>query len=167
MTVLVGVLMALGVVVVVAIGWLAVGAAGPVGLAVLAGVLLLVASVAIRLRIALPHVVLARAESALPSRNADFPSYRELASTLHWSNSSRHHFDRITRPRLWRLVVLTAEDRHGASGADVERLRATLGPQLWPLVDPNRPAWTDPLGERERGPDAATLARLTDRIERI
>lgn len=166
---MIGALIGLAILVVAALGWLSYAAAGAAGLVVLATVLLGLGALIARVRLQPPQEPEPSAGPILRTRaDTAFPSYREITSMLSWSSTSRYHFDRVVHPMLWELVVEMSAARHGdAASRDIASLRAHIGAQLWPLVDPDSPEWTDRSGERADGPDIPTLTALVDRIERI
>jgi hypothetical protein len=81
-----------------------------------------------------------------------FASYRRIRAALGWAGVSARHYDRATRPVLIRLAP------------DPERARLVLGEDLWPLIDPDRPASSD---SDAPGVDVATLTRIVDRLEQL
>lgn len=95
----------------------------------------------------------------------DFPGYRRIRSALSWTNVSARHFDLTTRPLLQRLLAARIADRYGADAKRYpDRTRHLLGADLWPLLDPARPASSD--GDAP-GVDIDTLARVVDRLEAL
>ena len=98
-------------------------------------------------------------------RAADFPSYRKIAADLGWAAVSMRHYDHVARPLLSRLLAAVLEDRHRL---DLERApgqaRRLVGADLWPLVDPTRPASDD---SNAPGVDLPTLARIVTRLEEL
>jgi hypothetical protein len=81
-----------------------------------------------------------------------FASYRRIRSALGWADVSARHYDRATRPVLVRLAP------------DPERARLLLGEDLWPLIDPDRPASSD---SDAPGVGVDTLTRIVDRLEQL
>jgi hypothetical protein len=96
---------------------------------------------------------------------AEFTGYREVIGDLGWAPVSRRHYDYITRRRLFRLLRGLAAERRGLD-ADHEpaAARALAGEDLWPLLDPARPACED---TGVPGVDLATLGRIIDRLEEL
>lgn len=100
-----------------------------------------------------------------PSPAAPFPAYRRIESALFRSAESARHFDHAVRPLLRHVTAATLAERHGIDlAAEPDAARALLGPDLWPLVGPARPASND---SRSPGVDGATIARLLDRLEAL
>lgn len=94
-----------------------------------------------------------------------FPGYRRIRSALGWAGVSARHYDLSTRPLLQRLLTARLADRYGPSPVrSIERARHLLGEELWPLVDPGRPASSD--GDAP-GADTVTVARIVDRLESL
>lgn len=84
---------------------------------------------------------------------------------MSWAATGRRHFDTATRPLLYRLFTALAADRHRVDvSADPTAARRLLGGQMWTLLDPDRPVVTDSVTP---GVDAATLARIVDRLEEL
>lgn len=76
---------------------------------------------------------------------------------------SRRLFDHAARPLLQRLLAALLADRRRVDMAnDGRAARAALGDDLWPLLDPARPASNDSW---EPGVSEQTLARIVDRLE--
>ena len=152
----------------------AIGAAGLVVVYSLAGVgglllvLTLVAVVGVLATLArLPGAPATRGRSRppVPVVNAPYRTYRRVAEQLSWARVSPRHYDVVTRPLLQRLMASRLEERHGI---DVHRspgaARAVVGEDLWPWLDPARPAsgWSRPPGLAEHD-----LHRLVDRLEAL
>ncbi|MFB9831527.1 hypothetical protein [Actinoallomurus acaciae] len=94
-----------------------------------------------------------------------FPGYRRIHSALGWADVSARHYDLSTRPLLQRLLTARLADRYGLDPArSPERARELLGEELWPLLDPSRPASSD---SDAPGVDMVTLARIADRLETL
>jgi hypothetical protein len=168
----------LGGVIVLAAGYAVAGQVGLFAVAVAAGVAALLVA---RLRIAGPpdqptsagpldarpgkwRVWLwnRRAARALASQ---FRAYQRIESALSWSQTSRRHYDHATRPLLQRLLAAILADRRRIDvSTDTAAARELIGEDLWPLLDPSRPASAD---SREPGVDIATVARVADRLERL
>jgi hypothetical protein len=98
-------------------------------------------------------------------RSDDFPSYRKIAADLGWAAVSMRHYDHVARPLLSRLLAAVLEDRRRL---DLDRapgaVRNLMGADLWPLVDPARPASDD---SNAPGVDLPTLARIVTRLEEL
>lgn len=94
-----------------------------------------------------------------------FAAYRRIGSLLLSSTWSGWHYDRGVRPLLQRLAAaILAERRRVDLYADPPAARALIGDELWPLIDPGRPA--DP--QSDRGAVAhREIARLVDRLEEL
>jgi hypothetical protein len=95
--------------------------------------------------------------------NAAFAAYRRIESALDQARMSRRVFDHTARPLLQRLLAALLADRRRVDMAkDIRAAREAVGADLWPLLDPARPAsgdsWTP-------GPSTQTLARIVDRLE--
>jgi hypothetical protein len=100
-----------------------------------------------------------------PHTNAAFVAYRRIETALAQARMSRRLFDHMARPLLQRLLAALLADRRRVDMAkDIPAAREAVGADLWPLLDPARPAsgdsWTP-------GPSAQTLARIADRLEEL
>ena len=92
-----------------------------------------------------------------------FPAYRRIESALGQAQISQRHFDYGTRPMLQRLLAARLADQRRLDLArDTRAAREALGDDLWPLLDPARPASND---SRPPGVSEQTLARIVDRLE--
>jgi hypothetical protein len=110
---------------------------------------------------------------------------RRNLSMLGWSalvssaRSSATGFAHSARPELQRLYAVRLAERHGISLlTEPEKAAALIGPELWPWIDPNRPA---PLPAAPRAPHQAldrrsgagapppdaVLNALVDRLEQL
>ncbi len=146
-------------VIVLAAGY-AVG--GPAGLFVIAGAAAVGTLLTARLRIPGQARPAAR-PGVTPFRNAPFASYRHIDLALSEARVSPRHFDLVTRPLLQRLLAALVADRRGADLAeDATAPREAMGADLWPLLDPARPASDDSKGA---GVSPDTLAAMVDRLE--
>ncbi len=95
--------------------------------------------------------------------DAEFVAYRRIESALGQARVSRRHYDHAARPLLQRLLAaLLADRRHLDISMDTVSAREALGDDLWPLLDPARPASND---SRPPGVSEQTLARIVDRLE--
>jgi hypothetical protein len=133
------------------------GLLAAVALAAVAGLL------AARLRIPAPP----RRPSPPPEHDQDeeFAAYRRIDNALGQARVSRRHFDRTVRPLLQRLLAaLLADRRRLDMSKDTGAAREALGDDLWPLLDPARPASED---SRAPGVSEQTLARIVDRLEDV
>jgi hypothetical protein len=152
-------------VLVLAAGYAVAGQAGLFAVAVAAGVAALVAA---RLRIAggPGQPTAPRPTRAQPHPPASgFPAYRRIEGALSWSQTSRRHYDHATRPLLQRLLAAILADRRRIDvTTDTAAARELVGDDLWPLLDPSRPASAD---SREPGVGIADVARVADRLERL
>jgi hypothetical protein len=96
-------------------------------------------------------------------QDAEFAAYRRIDSALGQARVSRRHFDHTARPLLQRLLaVLLADRRRLDMSQDTGAAREALEDDLWPLLDPARPASED---SRAPGVSEQTLARIVDRLE--
>lgn len=94
-------------------------------------------------------------------------TFHDIAAELGWARVSRRHFDRTPRQMLQRVAAAALDDRAGLdfySSRDRERAIALIGPDLWPLLDPQRPASTD---SDAPGVDPHTIDRLLTRLESL
>ncbi|MGH3320458.1 MAG: hypothetical protein ACRDN9_09795 [Streptosporangiaceae bacterium] len=138
---------------------------GIAGLAAVAAVAC--AGVVIALRTSLPR-------DPLPSRprirrrpevDSDFHRYTRLQGELGWARVSPRHFDGPPRRLLLRLTADTLADHRGVDIArHPEAARELLGPDLWPLLDPDRPTSTD---SDPPGVDERTIDRILTRLEEL
>jgi hypothetical protein len=95
--------------------------------------------------------------------NAAFAAYRRIETALDQARMSRRVFDHTARPLLQRLLAALLADRRRVDMAkDIRAAREAVGADLWPLLDPARPASDD---SRTPGPSTQTLARIVDRLE--
>jgi hypothetical protein len=93
----------------------------------------------------------------------EFAAYRRIETALSQGQVSRRHFDHAARPLLQRLLaVLLADRRRVDIAKDTGAARAAVGDDLWPLLDPARPASED---SRPPGISEQTIARIVDRLE--
>ncbi len=151
--------LALGAVIVLAAGY---AAAGQVGLLAAAAAAAVAALLAARLRIPSPR------PRPAPSRqarvlNPEFRGYRHIEVALGEGRASARHFDLVTRPLLQRLLAaLLAERRHLTISQDPGAAREAVGGDLWPFLDPGRPASGD---SRAPGVSPETLTKIVDRLE--
>lgn len=96
---------------------------------------------------------------------AGFPTYRRIREALPWASQSLRHYDAAVRPILQRSLAAVLDRRHSVDlWHEPERARALVGEDLWPLVDPNRPASFD---SNARGVPTEALIRLVDRLETL
>ena len=92
-----------------------------------------------------------------------FAAYRRIESALGQAQTSRRHFDYGTRPMLQRLLAALLADRRRLDlTRDARAAREAVGDDLWPLIDPERPASSD---SRPPGVSEQTIARIVDRLE--
>jgi hypothetical protein len=142
------------------LGWLVAGAAGLVVVAVAEYAFALVA-----VRLSVPWAGDPRRprDRRVPLENPGFPVYRRMETTLPWAQTSGRHYDLAVRPVLQRLLAARLAQRHGVDLArQPERARALVGPELWPLVDPARPASDD---SHSPGVPLAVVGLLVQRME--
>ena len=106
-------------------------------------------------------------------------------SMLGWTSvvaaarSSSGNFQHVVKPELERLYAVRLAEKHGISlHAEPERAAALIGPELWPWIDPRRPAaQPNAKGPRQAldrrstapppPPPEAVLLALVDRLERL
>lgn len=157
-------LMALGAATVAAgVGAVFSGAAGAVRVEQVAAAVIVVIVGALAAR---------RTPAPQPRSGPDYEAGRRQWSSLYQLESavligtqSRHHYDLGLRPRLQRVLHALAASRCGVDlSASPGAGRDLVGEQLWPLVDPARPASRD---SRPDGVDLAALERLLGRLERL
>jgi hypothetical protein len=148
----------LGTAVMLAAGYAVGGQAGLLAVVVLAAAAGLLTA---RLRIpSPPRPLRPRPEQQAGPR---FSAYRRIESALGQAQISQRHFDHGTRPMLQRLLAARLADRRRLDLArDTRAAREALGEDLWPLLDPARPASSD---SRPPGVSEQTIARITDRLE--
>ena len=94
-------------------------------------------------------------------------TFQGIATELGWAKVSRRHFDRRPRQLLQRVAAAALESRAGVdfyAPRDRERAIGLIGPDLWPLIDPQRPPSSD---SRTPGLDPATIDRLLTRLENL
>lgn len=89
-----------------------------------------------------------------------FYAFRSIKFILGWAAGTRsaNRHERAVRPLLTRLAAaVLARRRHVDLHREALRARALLGPELWQLVDPDRPV----LGDTTVGDE--DVHRLVDR----
>jgi hypothetical protein len=94
-------------------------------------------------------------------------TFNDIAAQLGWAKVSRRHFDRTPRRILQRVAAAALDDRAGLdfySARDREQAIDLIGPELWPLLDPERPPSTD---SDAPGVDPRTIDRLLTRLETL
>jgi hypothetical protein len=100
-----------------------------------------------------------------PVALADFPTYAKISSDLGWAPVSQWHYDHGIRPLLARLAASALAEHHRVDVAtSPERARSLVGEEIWPHVDPSRPASFD---SKAPGADVRTLTRIVDRLEQL
>jgi len=93
----------------------------------------------------------------------EFTAYRRIQSSLALAQSSQRLFDYTARPLLQRLLAALLADRRRLDlTRDDRAAREAVGDELWPLIDPARPASSD---SRPPGVSEQTIARIVDRLE--
>jgi hypothetical protein len=157
-----------------AVGLVTVTALGVVlayALAGVAGLLVALTAVAVggvvAALLAVPGAPSPRRGERRPARvdNAPFRSYRRVAEQLSWAGVSPRHYDVVTRPMLQRLLAARLADRHGIDlHRSPDAARAVVGDDLWPWLDPARPA---DASSRAPGLDGRTLTLLVERLENL
>jgi hypothetical protein len=101
----------------------------------------------------------------VPHLDAGFPRYRAIASAVAWAAHSARHRDRVLAPVLREVVAARLAERHAVDLVrDPARARVLLGPDLWFLVDPARPASEDSSGG---GLDETALRRALTIVEAL
>ena len=94
-------------------------------------------------------------------------TFSGIASELGWAKVSRRHFDHTPRQMLQRVAAAALDRRAGVdfySARDRDRAIELIGPDLWPLIDPQRAPSTD---SRAPGLDPGTIDRLLTRLETL
>jgi len=149
----------LGAAVMLAAGYAAGGQVGLLAVVALAAVAALLTA---RLRIPPP------AREPRPPRperpvGGEFTAYRRILSALALAQTSPRLFDYTARPLLQRLLAALLADRRRLDlTRDARAAREVVGDDLWPLIDPARPASGD---SRPPGVSEQTIARIVDRLE--
>jgi hypothetical protein len=149
----------LGAAVVLGAGYAAAGQVGLLAVVALAAVAALLTA---RLRIPPPSREPGRRRQEPPA-GGEFTAYRRIQSALALAQSSQRLFDYTARPLLQRLLAALLADRRRVDlTRDTRAAREAVGDDLWPLIDPARPASGDssPPGVSEQ-----TIARIVDRLE--
>ena len=96
---------------------------------------------------------------------ADFPTYAKISSDLSWAPVSQWHYDHGIRPLLTRLATSALAEHHRVDlVATPARARSLVGEEIWPHIDPSRPASFD---SKAPGADLPTLTRIVDRLEQL
>jgi hypothetical protein len=94
-------------------------------------------------------------------------TFHDIAAELGWAKVSRRHFDRTPRRMLQRVAAAALDDRAGLdfySARDREQAIALIGPEHWPLLDPERAPSAD---SDAPGVDPRTIDRLLTRLESL
>jgi hypothetical protein len=144
---------------------LALATAGPAGLLVALSAAAVGAVLVLSLRLPGPPPRRGRGRPGPPVDNAPFRAYRKVADQLSWAAVSPRHYDMITRPLLIQLAASRLADRHRVDlRADPAAARAILGEDVWPWVDPDRPASRN---SQPPGVGADTLTLIVDRLEHL
>jgi len=147
----------LGAAVVLAAGYAAGGQVGLLAVVALAAVAGLLTA---RLRIPPP----VRPPPRQGQRSGgEFTAYRRIQSALALAQTSQRLFDYTARPLLQRLLTALLADRRRLDlTKDPQAAREAVGEDLWPLMDPARPASGN---SRPPGVSEQTIARIVDRLE--
>jgi hypothetical protein len=148
----------LGALVMLAAGYAAGGQVGLLAVVALAAVAGLLTA---RLRI--PPPVRPPPPRQEERAGGEFTAYRRIQSALALAQTSQRLFDYTARPLLQRLLAALLADRRRLDlTRDPQAAREAVGDDLWPLIDPARPASGDshPPGVSEQ-----TIARIVDRLE--
>lgn len=158
--------------------WLARRVAVLTGVAVVLGVLLgegaVVVTVGVgwviallNMRLSLPSRELPPVPKVPPEPPSEWPSLDHVASELAWARTSQRHYDFGARKLLQRAAAARLDQHAGIDMWNArDRLRAEelIGPQLWPLIDPQRPASSDSHAQGLRGQQ---MDALLDRLEAL
>ncbi|HEY7360682.1 MAG TPA: hypothetical protein VH642_07720 [Streptosporangiaceae bacterium] len=148
----------LGTAVMLAAGYAAGGQVGLLAVVVLAAVAGLLPA---RLRI--PPPVRRPPPRREQPTGGEFMAYRRIQSALALAQTSQRLFDHTARPLLQRLLAALLADRRRLDlTRDPQAAREAVGDDLWPLIDPARPASGD---SRPPGVSKQTIARIVDRLE--
>jgi hypothetical protein len=148
----------LGAAVMLAAGYAAGGQVGLLAVAALAAVAGLLTA---RLRI--PPPVRPPPPRQEERAGGEFTAYRRIQSALALGQTSPRLFDYTARPLLQRLLAALLADRRRLDlTGDPQAAREAVGDDLWPLIDPARPASGD---SRPPGVSEQTVARIVDRLE--
>jgi hypothetical protein len=133
-------LVAGGVVAVVAL-WVCLGAAGAgIGAAVLA-----VAGMLVARYVAGADAFDGDYRRSVRMVTAREPSLQGWAAAVDAARASSAGFERVLRPQLERLYAVRLAERHGVSlHTEPDRAAALVGPQLFGWIDPRRPAPAEP-----------------------
>ncbi|HUL25575.1 MAG TPA: hypothetical protein VLW44_07365 [Streptosporangiaceae bacterium] len=163
MTVVIWVVTALAAAVMLAAGYAVGGQAGLLAVVALAATVALLAA---RLRIPAPPASPPRPPASRQEQQqagAEFAAYRHIEAALGQAQVSPRHFGHTARPLLQRLLAaLLADRRRVDMASDPGAAREAIGDELWPLLDPARPASED---SRQPGVSEQTIARIVDRLE--
>jgi hypothetical protein len=160
MTAVVWVVTALAAAVMLAAGYAVGGQAGLLAVVALAATVALLAA---RLRIPAPPSRPPASRQEQQQAGGEFAAYRHIEAALGQAQVSPRHFGHTARPLLQRLLAALLADRRGVDMAsDPGAAREAVGDELWPLLDPARPASED---SRQPGVSEQTIARIVDRLE--
>ncbi len=102
-----------------------------------------------------------------PATKDGWTTFHDISRELAWAKVSRRHFDSAPRRMLQRVAAAALDSRASVdfyADRDRERAIELIGPDLWPLIDPKRPASTD---SDSPGLAAPTIDRLLTRLERL
>jgi hypothetical protein len=148
----------LGAAVMIAAGY---AAGGQVGL--LAVVALAAGAGLLTARLRIPPPVRRPPPRRELAAGGEFAAHRRIQSALALAQTSQRLFDHTARPLLQRLLAALLADRRRLDLAKDPRAgREAVGDELWPLIDPARPASGD---SRPPGVSEQTMARIVDRLE--
>jgi hypothetical protein len=148
----------LGAAVMLAAGYAAGGQVGLLAVVALAAVAGLLTA---RLRIP-PPVRRPPPRQEQPA-GGEFTAYRRIESALALGQTSQRLFDYTARPLLQRLLAALLADRRRLDlTKNPQAAREAVGDDLWPLIDPARPASGD---SRPPGVSGQIIARIVDRLE--
>ncbi len=139
--------------------------AGLGGVLVAVTAITVVGVLTVALRVPRAPALRGRSRPPVPVVNAPYRTYRRVAEQLSWAGVSPRHYDVVTRPMLQGLMASRLAERHGI---DVQRspdaARALLGDDVWPWLDPARPASGI---SRPPGLDSRVLVTLVERLEAL
>lgn len=138
--------------------------AGFAGLVTVTGVAGALALLAVRLAIR-PAPAAGAGPEQPPRADGTFTSYRRVHAALIEAGAGQQRFDQVTRPVLTGLLAALLADRRRVDlMKNPAAARLAIGDDVWPLLDPARPAVSDPAAA---GITINTLTRIADRLEEL
>lgn len=102
-----------------------------------------------------------------PREDPDLPfrDHRDIELALGWADSSARIYDHAARPLVRDIADRVLAARRGIDTRhDPDAVRALVGEELWPLLDPSRPVADD---DRLPAPGLTALDRLARRLEEL